>query len=323
MKTELNHKKALIIGVSGQSGTYLSKFLLEKGYEVYGTSRDHEVVSFSGLKKLGIFNQVNLFSMVTTDFRSVLKVIDVVRPDEIYNLAGQTSVGYSFSQPVETIESIVDGCLNILESVKFLKLNSKIFNPCSSECFGDTIEIANEKTNFDPMSPYAVSKVSSFWLTKNYRNSYDIFTCSGILSNHESPLRNERFVTMKVVNSAKRISDGVQDKLEIGNIDIIRDWGWAEEYVEAMWLLLQQEVPDDYIICTGKSISLEEFIRYTFEKFGLDYKKYIIINDSFKRPSDIKIGQFSNKKIADKLNWIPKYSVYDVIDKLVDSVKIK
>lgn len=248
MKTELNHKKALIIGVSGQSGTYLSKFLLEKGYEVYGTSRDHEVVSFSGLKKLGIFNQVNLFSMVTTDFRSVLKVIDVVRPDEIYNLAGQTSVGYSFSQPVETIESIVDGCLNILESVKFLKLNSKIFNPCSSECFGDTIEIANEKTNFDPMSPYAVSKVSSFWLTKNYRNSYDIFTCSGILSNHESPLRNERFVTMKVVNSAKRISDGVQDKLEIGNIDIIRDWGWAEEYVEAMWLLLQQEVPDDYII---------------------------------------------------------------------------
>ena len=323
MKTELNHKKALIIGVSGQSGTYLSKFLLEKGYEVYGTSRDHEVVSFSGLKKLGIFNQVNLFSMVTTDFRSVLKVIDVVRPDEIYNLAGQTSVGYSFSQPVETIESIVDGCLNILESVKFLKLNSKIFNPCSSECFGDTIEIANEKTNFDPMSPYAVSKVSSFWLTKNYRNSYDIFTCSGILSNHESPLRNERFVTMKVVNSAKRISDGVQDKLEIGNIDIIRDWGWAEEYVEAMWLLLQQEVPEDYIICTGKSISLEEFIRYTFEKFGLDYKKYIIINDSFKRPSDIKIGQFSNKKIADKLNWIPKYSVYDVIDKLVDSVKIK
>lgn len=314
-------KKALIIGVSGQTGALLSKFLLDKGYEVFGTSRDHEGVAFNGLKKLGIYDKVSLFSMLTNDFRSVLKVLDVVRPDEIYNLAGQTSVGYSFAQPVETMESIVDGCINILESIRFLKLNSKVFNPCSSECFGNTYEVANEKTNFEPMSPYAVSKVSSFWLTKNYRNYYGIFTCSAILANHESPLRNERFVTMKIINSAKRIAEGAQEKLELGNIEIVRDWGWAEEYIEGMWLMLQQETPDDYIICTGKSVSLEEFIRYAFEKFGLDYKNHIIINDKFKRPSDIEIGQFSNQKIYEKLNWKPKYNVYDVIDKLVDSVK--
>ncbi len=314
-------KKVLIIGISGQDGTLLADFLLKKGCDVYGTSRDFEVNSFKGLKRLNIYDKVQLFSMVINDFRSVLKTIDIVKPDEIYNLAGQTSVGYSFYQPVETIESIVNGCLNILESVKFLKLNCKVFNACSSECFGNTNDVVNEKTPFHPVSPYSVAKVASFWLTSNYRNSYGIFTCSGILTNHESFLRNERFVTMKIINSAKRISEGTQNKIELGNINIIRDWGWAEEYVEAMYEILQQDEADDYIIATGQSISLEEFMDYTFKKFDLNYKDHLIINEKFMRPSDIEKGQFDNSKIKDKIKWIPKSNVYNVIDKLVDNIK--
>jgi GDPmannose 4,6-dehydratase len=313
-------KKALIIGISGQDGTLLAKYLIDNNYEVYGTSRDFEITSFSGLKKLNIFNDIKIYSMILNDFRSVIKVIDIVRPTEIYNLAGQTSVGYSFMQPVETIESIINGCLNVLEAVKFLKLDCKIFNPCSSECYGDSLNISNESTPFKPLSPYAVAKISSYWLTSNYRDSYGIYTCSGILSNHESFLRSERFVTMKIINSAKRISECKQDKLELGDISIVRDWGCAEEYVKGMHLMLQQDKPEDLIISTETSISLEDFVKYTFEKYNLDYKKYLVINDNFKRPSDIKVSKLSNKKLFNKLNWKPTYNVYDVIDKIIDSI---
>jgi GDPmannose 4,6-dehydratase len=313
-------KKALIIGISGQDGSLLAKHLLENNYKVYGTSRDYELTSFNGLKKLGIFDKVELQSMILNDFRSVIKAIDVVRPDEIYNLAGQTSVGFSFLQPVETIESIINGCLNVLETVKFLKLDCKIFNPCSSECFGESTDNSKESTPFNPLSPYAVAKTSAYWLTSNYRKSYGIYTCSGILSNHESVLRNERFVTMKIINSAKRIYEGVQNKLELGNISIVRDWGCAEEYVKAMHLMLQQENPEDMIISTNKSISLEEFIDYTFKKYNLDYQKHIIINNDLIRPNDIKVSRLSNNKIFDRLGWKPQNNVYDVIDKLVNSI---
>lgn len=313
-------KKALIIGVSGQDGSLLANHLLENGYEVYGTSRDYEITSFNGLKKLNIFDKVHLQSMVINDFRSVIKVIDSTRPDEIYNLAGQTSVGFSFLQPVETIESIVNGCLNILESIKFLKINCKVFNACSSECFGETNGISTELTPFSPLSPYAVAKTSSYWLTSNYRKSYGIYTCSGILSNHESFLRSERFVTMKIINSAKRISDGIQNKLELGDVSIVRDWGCAEEYVKGMHLMLQQETPEDMIISTNKSISLEEFVDYTFKKYDLDYTKYLVINDNLKRPNDIKVTRLSNENLFNKLKWKPINDVYHVIDKLVGSI---
>ncbi len=315
-------KKALIIGISGMDGTLLANLLISKGYEVYGTSRDFELNSFSGLKKMKIFDKVKLFSMVLNDFRSVLKIIDLVRPNEIYNLAGQTSVGYSFLQPVETIESIVNGCLNILESIKFLKLDCKIFNACSSECFGNTKEAATEESYFNPMSPYGVAKVSSFWLTSNYRKSYGIFTCSGILSNHESILRSERFVTAKIISSAYRIFKGEQDHIELGDISIVRDWGLADEYVESMYLMMQQDTPDDYIISTGLSISLEEFVDYTFNKFGLNYLDYLKVNNEFKRPNDISISKLNNQKALDNLNWAPKNNVYNVIDILVNQ-KIK
>lgn len=315
-------KRALIIGISGQDGTLLADFLIKKNYEVHGTSRDFEINSFFGLKKLNLINKVKLHSMILNDFRSVLKILDIVRPDEIYNLAGQTSVGFSFSQPVETIESIVNGCLNILESVKFLKLkNCRIFNACSSECFGNTLDRVQEGDPFNPVSPYAVAKVTSYWLTANYRNSYNIFTCSGILSNHESILRSERFVTMKIIYSAKRIMEKKQDYLELGDISIFRDWGSAEEYVEAMFLMLQQKNPEDYIIATGKSISLEEFVEYTFKKFDLNYKDYLKINESFKRPSDINISQLNNNKIIKTLGWQPKKNVYNVIDDLIKQIK--
>ena len=313
-------KKALIIGISGQDGSLLANHLLENGYEVYGTSRDYEITSFNGLKKLNIFDKVHLQSMIINDFRSVIKIIDSIRPDEIYNLAGQTSVGFSFLQPVETIESIVNGCLNILESIKFLKIECKIFNACSSECFGETNGISTELTPFSPLSPYAVAKTSSFWLTSNYRKSYGIYTCSGILSNHESFLRSERFVTMKIINSAKRISDGVQTKIELGDVSIVRDWGCAEEYVKGMHLMLQQETPEDMIISTNKSISLEEFVNYTFKKYNLDYTKYLVINENLKRPNDIKVTKLSNDYLFNKLKWKPKNDVYQVIDKLVNYI---
>ena len=313
-------KKALIIGISGQDGSLLTKYLLDKNYDVYGTSRDFELSPFVGLKKLKIFNDVKIYSMVLNDFRSVIKIINNIKPDEIYNLAGQTSVGYSFLQPVETIESIVNGCLNILESVKFLNLDCKIFNPCSSECYGDTPSISNELSPFKPISPYAVAKTSSFWLTSNYRNAYGMYTCSGILSNHESFLRSERFVTMKIINSAKKISEGKQNTLVLGDTSIIRDWGCAEEYVKGIHLMLQQKTPEDLIISTNTSIPLYEFVDYTFKKYGLNYKKYLVIDENLKRPSDIKMTKLSNDKLFKKLNWKPKNNVYDVIDNLVDKI---
>ena len=314
-------KKALIVGISGQDGTLLSKHLLDIGYEVYGTSRDYEITNFNGLKKLNIFNAVKIYSMVLNDFRSVLKIIDTVKPNEIYNLAGQTSVGYSYLQPFETFESIVNGCLNILESVKYLKIDCKIFNPSSSECYGGSDEILDESSPFNPISPYAIAKTAAYWLTSNYRDSYGIYTCSGILSNHESFLRNERFVTMKILNTAKKISQGVEDTLELGDISIIRDWGCAEEYVKAMHLMLQQKTPEDIIISTNMSISLEEFVNYTFKKYNLDYKEHLIINDDFKRPNDIRISRLSNDSLYKKLKWKPKNTVYDVIDNLIKKNK--
>jgi len=313
-------KKALIIGISGQDGSLLSKYLLDNNYEVYGTSRDYEITNFNGLKKLGIFNDVKIYSMVLNDFRSVLKIINMVKPDEIYNLGGQTSVGYSYLQPFETFESIVNGCLNILESIKYLDVDCKIFNPSSSECYGGSNTVLNEKSPFNPISPYAIAKTSAYWLTSNYRDTYGIHTCSGILSNHESFLRNKRFVTMKIVNSAKKISQGLEKTLELGDITIKRDWGCAEEYVRGMHLMLQQEKPEDMIISTGVSISLEEFVDYTFKKYELNYRDHLVINDEFKRPNEINTIKLSNDTLYSKLKWKPKKNVYNVIDNLVDKI---
>ncbi len=311
--------RALIIGISGQDGTYLARYLLNKNYEVHGTSRDADLSNFYGLKKLKIFEKIILHSMSLIDFRSVMQTILQVQPTEIYNLSGQTSVGLSFLQPVETLESISIGTLNILEVMRFHKLPVKFYNACSSECFGDTNgEPANENTPFRPRSPYAVAKSAAFWQLSNYREAYNLFACSGILFNHESPLRPKRFVTKKIIETACRIAKGSNEKLKLGNILIKRDWGWAPEYVEAMYLILQNNKPDDFVIATGKNISLEEFIKKTFGYFNLDSDNFIKYDNDLIRPTDLtnSLGDPSKAKII--LNWQPKYFVDDIIKMMIE-----
>ena len=282
-------RKALICGISGQDGAYLSEFLLSKGYEVFGGSSDATTNNFGNLKRLNIFNQVQIVSINLTDFRSTLQTINKIRPDEIYNLSGQSSVGLSFDQPIETFESICIGTLNLLEAIRFCDTSIKFYNAGSSECFGNSPdEMCDENTLFKPKSPYGIAKASAHWQVVNYREAYNLFTVNGILFNHESPLRPERFVTQKVIKAVTEIAAGKLKKLEVGNIDIVRDWGWAPDYVQAMWLMLQQETPDDFVISTGTGHSLKEFIGMAFKCVHLDMEDYLIINQSLFRPTDLQ-----------------------------------
>ncbi|MDD1421343.1 GDP-mannose 4,6-dehydratase [Dolichospermum sp. ST_sed1] len=313
-------KKALICGISGQDGAYLAQLLLNQGYTVCGTSRDAQISPFQNLVYLGIKDQVKLESMSLTDFRSVLQVLTKIQPDEIYNLAGQTSVGLSFGQPVETLESIATGTLNLLEAVRFLGTQIKIYNAGSSECFGDTGNVAaDETTPFRPRSPYAVAKAAAFWEVANYREAYGLFACSGILFNHESPLRPERFVTQKIVATACRIAQGSQEKLYLGNMSIQRDWGWAGEYVEAMYLMLQQSQPDDYVVATGQSSSLEQFVTSAFASINLDWQDHVVIDSSLFRPTDLAVGKGNPTKAKIQLGWEAKYKMRDVVRMMVNA----
>ena len=315
----MNNRKALICGIAGQDGSYLAKFLLEKGYSVCGTSRDAQVSSFTNLEKLNIREDVKLLSMAPIDFRSVLNILDRVKPDEVYYLAGQSSVGLSFDQPVETLESISSGILNLMEAIRFLNTDIRLYNASSSECFGDTgSQPADELRPFRPRSPYAVAKGTAHWLVANYRESYGLFACSGILFNHESSLRPQRFVTKKIVETAKRIAKGSGEKLNLGNTDIIRDWGWAPEYVEAMWLMLQQDVPDDFIIATGESNSLETFISLVFRELGLDWRKHIDISPDLFRPTDLHESRANPHKAFKILGWKAQYHLDDIVKFLIN-----
>lgn len=313
-------KKALICGISGQDGAYLAQLLLNQGYSVCGSSRDAQISSFQNLVNLAIRDQVKLESMALNDFRSVLQVLTKIQPDEIYNLAGQSSVGLSFEQPVETLESITTGTLNLLEAIRFLGVPIKLYNAGSSECFGDTGETAaDETTPFRPRSPYAVAKAAAFWEVANYREAYGLFACSGILFNHESPLRPERFVTQKIVAAACRIAQGSTEQLYLGNMQIQRDWGWAPEYVEAMYLMLQQSQPDDYVIATGESSSLEEFVAAAFASVNLDWRHHVVIDNSLLRPTDLAVGRGNPVKAKDKLGWEAKYKMKQVVQMMVEA----
>ena len=310
--------RALICGISGQDGSYLAQLLLEKGYEVIGTSRDAQIGSFAGLERLGIRNSVRLESMALNDFRSVLQVVKRIAPDEIYNLAGQSSVGLSFDQPVETLESIAIGTINLLEAIRFVEAPIRFYNAGSSECFGDTDGLAaNEQTPFRPRSPYAVAKSAAFWQVANYREAYKLFACTGILFNHESPLRPERFVTRKIIASACRIGNGSQERLRLGNTSIKRDWGWAPEYVDAMWRMLKAECADDFVIATGASHSLAEFVEASFSYFGLDWLQYTDTDESLFRPTDIQEGRGDIRKAAQQLGWQAQTDMAGVIDKMM------
>jgi GDPmannose 4,6-dehydratase len=313
-------KTALIIGVSGQDGAYLSKLLLEKGYRIVGTSRDAQITPFGNLTRLGIRSFVVTESMALNDFRSVIQILKKVKPDEIYNLAGQSSVGLSFDQPVETFESISIGTLNLLEGLRFLDLPARLYNAGSSECFGNTNDqSADETTPFRPRSPYAAAKSAAFWNVANYREAYSLFACSGILFNHESPLRPERFVTKKIVKAACRIARGEGQKLSLGNIDIQRDWGWAPEYVEAMWRMLQQSTPDDYVIASGKTNKLENFVQAVFSYFGLNWQEHVDCNPELLRPTDIMVSRANPDKSLKKLGWKASYKMEDVAKLMVEA----
>jgi GDPmannose 4,6-dehydratase len=314
-------KSALICGVSGQDGGYLAQLLLSKGYEVWGTSRDAQGSTFGNLRILNIVNQVKLLSMVPEDFRSVFMAIKQSAPDEIYYLAGQSSVGLSFEQPAETIQSVVIGTLNMLEACRLFDKEIRLYHAGSSECFGDTQgQPANEKTPFNPRSPYAVAKASAFWLVDNYREAYRLFACTGMLFNHESPFRPTRFVTQKIVQAAKRIGDGSTEKLKLGRLDISRDWGWAPEYVEAMWRMLQLEKPEDFVIATGATHTLEDFVAQAFSILGLNWKDHVIQDKSLFRPTDILISCADPNKANTKLGWIAKITLPDVVNKMIQGV---
>jgi GDPmannose 4,6-dehydratase len=312
--------RALICGISGQDGAYLAELLLRNGYTVIGTSRDAQTASFTSLARLGIRNQVHCESMATHDFRSVLYVLREFEPDEIYNLSGQSSVGLSFNQPVETLDSIVTGTLNLLESIRFLGKPRRFYSAGSGECFGDTGPTGGvEEDQFRPRSPYAVAKATTFWLVANYREAYGLHASTGILFNHESPIRPQRFVTRKVVATACRISKGSKEQLTLGNLQIRRDWGWAPEYVEAMWKMVQREKPEDFVIATGVSHSLEDFVREAFAMVGLDWREYTNVSEALFRPTDISEGKGNAGKAERVLGWKAKSQMKDVIAMMVQA----
>lgn len=310
-------KKALIVGISGQDGAYLSELLISKNYMVFGTSRDAQLNSFNNLKKLGIKEKIKFFSMAPTDFRSILQVLSQTQPDEVYNLSGQSSVGLSFEQPVETFESITVGTLNLLEAIRFLNPAIKFYNASSSECFGNSLKPANEKTPFEPRSPYAAAKAAAHYIVSNYREAYNIFACSGILFNHESHLRSIRFVTKKIISNAYQIANGSNEKLRLGNLDIIRDWGWAPEYVQAIYLMLQNNNPEDFVIATGESHSLKEFVSETFMNFNLNWEDYCIIDEMLKRPTDLSVSKANPTKAKEILKWEANHKMKDIIKLMI------
>ncbi len=316
-------KTALICGVTGQDGAYLAELLLRKGYTVWGTSRDAQGRVASGLETLGIGNDVRLVSMSPIDFRQVYIALLNARPDEVYYLAGQSSVGLSFSQPAETMQSIAFGTLNVLEACRLAPWPIRLYHAGSSECFGDTSGYAaDEGAPFKPRSPYAVAKASAYWLVNNYREAYRLFTCTGILFNHESPLRPNRYVTQKIVRAACRIAHGSQERLSLGDLSIVRDWGWAPEYVEAMWLMLQQETPTDYVVATGHSSRLDEFVAAAFGHFGMEWQNHVDRDPSLLRPNELKASVANPRRANLDLGWTATARMPDVVRRMAEAAEI-
>jgi GDPmannose 4,6-dehydratase len=308
---------AMIFGISGQDGAYLAHLLLSKGYDVHGVSRDADGTSFRRLSRLGIRDKVKLHSGDLGEFRSVISLMTSIEPTEVYNLAGQSSVALSFELPVETFESVSVGTINVLECLRLLKAPVRFFQAVSSECFGNTNGRANEDSPLRPRSPYAMAKAASFWANSIYREAYGLHGCSGILSNHESPLRPNRFVTRKVLTSAIAISRGSRERLVLGNLAIRRDWGWAPEYIEAIWRMMRQDVPGDFVIGTGQTSSLEEFVAAVFAALKMDWKAFVDRDDALLRASEVMQTELDPGKAARELDWRARSKMTDVAHKLV------
>ncbi len=313
--------RALICGISGQDGAYLAELLLSKGYSVIGTSRDAaSIAAAANLSQLGLLGRVRLETMATQDARSVLDVLRGADADEIYNLSGQSSVGLSFDQPAATLDSIIGANLNILEGIRALGKPVRFFSAGSGECYGETGPAgASEDDAFRPRSPYAVAKAAAFWLIANYREVYGLHASTGILFNHESPIRPVRFVTRKIVATACRISRGSGEKLVLGNLAIRRDWGWAPEYVEAMWRMLQRQEPADFVIATGASNSLEDFVSAAFAAVNLDWRDHTEFSRSLFRPTDISEAKGNPQKIAKELGWKARSDMHRVVSMMVQA----
>lgn len=308
---------ALIAGVTGQDGAYLAHHLLSQGTRVVGSSRDAQMADLSRLDRLGIASDVELVSLAPNDFRSVLKVVSTVQPQQIYNLAGQTSVGLSFDQPVECMESISVATLNLLEVIRYLGGGIHFFNAGSSECFGQTgSEPATEDTPLRPRSPYAVAKAAAYWHVATYREAYGMFACTGILANHESPLRPKRFVTQKIIAGVKAIKAGLARTIQLGNLDIWRDWGWAPDYVQAMALMLQADHPADYLIASGTTTSLRAFAQAAFAEADLDLADHLESVEALKRPADLAYSAMDPSRIASELGWAANRSVQEIVTKM-------
>jgi GDPmannose 4,6-dehydratase len=329
-------KKALITGITGQDGAYLSRFLLEKGYEVYGAFRRTADLHIDKLRFLGVDDKIEFIPLELLEFTNVYRAIEKVQPDEIYNLGAQSFVALAFEEPIYTADVTAIGPLRVLEAIRAINPKIKFYQASSSEMFGKVQAVPqNEKTPFYPRSPYAVSKLFGHWITVNYRESYGIFACSGILFNHESPLRGLEFVTRKITHAAARIKLGPQDELLLGSLDSKRDWGYAPEYVEAMWLMLQHDHPDDYVVATGKTHSVREFLEAAFEEVGISInwvgtgieekgidaktgKTLVTIDPRYFRPAEVEFLKGDYSKAKQVLGWSPKVSFKELVAIMVD-----
>ena len=315
-------KTALVTGITGQDGAYLSKLLLEKGYRVVGLIRSFMGTNTVRLKYLKTLDSIELYECDLQDLSQVIKIILETKPQEIYNLAAQSSVALSFQQPIGTLQFNINSVLNILESIRLINPAIRFYQASSSEMFGKVEELPiTESAKFYPLSPYAISKVAAHYITINYRDSYNLFTCCGILFNHESYLRGSHFFVKKVVRGALDIVNGKRDTLELGNLELKRDFGSSEHYVEAMWKMLQRDVADDFLICSGRSVYLKEIVEYVFNYLNIPLDK-ILTKQTLFRPTDIRDIYGSNEKAEKELNWDYHISFFEVLDKLIEEEKM-
>ncbi|HZG84925.1 GDP-mannose 4,6-dehydratase [Paenibacillus sp.] len=311
-------KKALITGITGQDGSYLAEFLLEKGYKVYGLRRRTSTPNFENIEH--IKDEIEWLSGDLTDLSSLIFAVSISQPDEVYNLAAQSFVETSWPQPLFTGHATALGVTNMLEAVRIVKPDARFYQASSSEMFGKVVEIPQkESTPFYPRSPYGVAKVYGHWITVNYRESFNMYACSGILFNHESPRRGLEFVTRKVTNAVARIKLGLQNELRMGNLDAKRDWGFAGDYVKAMWLMLQQDQPDDFVISTGETHTVRELLEVAFSYVGLNYEDYVVIDPKFFRPAEVDLLLGDCTKAKDKLGWQLDVGFEDLIHMMVDA----
>ena len=321
--TQQDGKVALVTGINGQDGSYLAELLVDKGYKVWGTVKRNSVAENQTSRLNGVYDKIkdNLQYVDMTDLSSLVRIIQESQPDEIYNLAAQSHVRVSFDQPIYTANTTGIGTLNLLEAARLIKPDAKIYQASSSEMFGNNIDedgFQRETTLMNPVSPYGCAKVFSYNISRNYRNSYGMFISNGILFNHESPRRGSNFVTNKVAKGAVEISKGLSKELTLGNLHAARDWGHAKDYVEAMWLMLQQPGPDDFVCATGVSHTVLELVKHVFKRLNLDCKKYVAQDKKFLRPEELEWLKGDSTKLREATGWQPTYTFESMVDEMVD-----